>query len=393
MATSLLDESPFVRLAALLGDEAPGMEPINLSVGEPHHPLPAVIAPAFVRDVSGLGKYPAIAGLPEFRSTVADWARRRFGLAALDADREVCILAGSREGLLMAALTARQEFAKPAPVALLPNPFYQAYGASAIAAGLEPVLLPADAGNGYLPSIEAVEPAILERTVVAYFTSPSNPAGTVASPQRMKAVAECARRHDFLLASDECYSEIWFDAPPAGALSATAEHGFSNVIALNSLSKRSSAPGLRCGFAAGDRRFMKSFVRLRNLCGPQVALPVQNAAIAAYGDETHVEENRALYAAKFALADELVGFWPGYRRPQGGFFLWLDVAAAEDDERFALRAWREKGLRMVPGSYFGRPGLDGVNPGAGHVRIALVDDIDLTRDALTRLASLLKGNG
>ncbi|MCB1476586.1 MAG: aminotransferase class I/II-fold pyridoxal phosphate-dependent enzyme [Rhodobiaceae bacterium] len=389
MARSLIGDSPFQRLAALLEGIPSGMTPINLSLGEPHHRYPEVAARAIAADLDPLGAYPAAAGTPAFRQAIANWACRRFELGHLDPQTEITALCGSREGLFLAAVTAALESGKKDPVALLPNPFYQSYGAGIVAAGLSPVLLDAHAGNNHLPDIENVAPDILERTVLAFFASPSNPAGTVASAERLRSIVDTARRHDFYLFADECYSELYQSAPPAGALSVSEEGNFSKVCVFNSLSKRSNLPGLRCGFAAGDPAFIKALIRMRNLCGPQVPVPLQNAAIAAYGDEVHVAENRRLYAAKFDLADEIIGTWPGYRRPEAGFFLWLDVGALGGGESFALRAWQEAGLRFIPGAYLGRRGSDGVNPGDDYVRIALVDDLDLTETALARLARLL----
>jgi len=388
-ALTLIGESPFQRLAALLEGAPPGRPPINLSLGEPHHPFPPLAAEAISADLGTIGAYPAAAGTPAFRQAVADWACRRFGLRHLDPQTQVTAVSGSREGLFLAAVTAALESTKKNPVALLPNPFYQSYGAGIVAAGMAPLLLDAHAGNGHLPEIEAVPAALLDRTVLAYFGSPSNPAGTVASAARMRSIVETARRHDFLLFSDECYSELYGGEPPTGALAVSQDGNYSHVCVFNSLSKRSNLPGLRCGFAAGDAAFIKALVRMRNLCGPQVAVPLQNAAIAAYGDEAHVAENRRLYAAKFDLADRLIGHWPGYRRPEAGFFLWLDVGPLGGGENFALRAWQEAGLRLVPGGYFGRRGAGGVNPGDPYVRIALVDDLELTETALKRLARLL----
>ncbi|MGE0230238.1 MAG: aminotransferase class I/II-fold pyridoxal phosphate-dependent enzyme [Flavobacteriaceae bacterium] len=389
LARTLIGDSPFQRLAALLEGVPSGMSPINLSVGEPHHRFPALAAQALVADLEPLGAYPAAAGTPAFRQAVADWACRRFALRHLDPQTQITALAGSREGLFLAAVTAALESGKKDPVALLPNPFYQSYGAGIVAAGVAPLLLDAHEGNNHLPDIEGLPPALLDRTVFAFFASPSNPAGTIASAERLRAIVETARRHDFLLFADECYSELYRSEPPAGALAVSQDGNYSHVCVFNSLSKRSNLPGLRCGFAAGDPAFIKALIRMRNLCGPQVSVPLQNAAIAAYGDESHVAENRRLYAAKFDLADQIIGHWAGYRRPDAGFFLWLDVGALGGGENFTLRAWQEVGLRFVPGAYLGRRGRDGINPGDDYVRIALVDELDLTQAALTRLARLL----
>jgi aspartate/methionine/tyrosine aminotransferase len=273
---------------------------------------------------------------------------------------------------------------------LIPNPFYAAYAAGAVAAGCEPVYLPATAATGFLPDLDALPEELLARTVAFFIASPSNPQGAVADLPYLKRIVALARRFGFLVFSDECYSEIYTRHPPAGILEAGGPD-FANVVEFQSLSKRSNLPGLRIGFVAGDRSFLARFLELRNVAAPQVPMPMQRVAIAAYGDEAHVQENRRLYAQKFDLADQIIGDRYGYRRPAGGFFLWLDVSAQGGDEAVTLRLWREAGLRVVPGRYLAREQADGSNPGQGYIRVAMVQDqATTTAEALHRLVTVLR---
>jgi aspartate/methionine/tyrosine aminotransferase len=261
-----------------------------------------------------------------------------------------------------------------------------AYFAGAEAAGCEPIALPATRETGFLPDYETISDDLLARTVAIYLCSPANPQGAVLSRDALRCLVERARAAGAFVFSDECYSEIWLkSAPPTGILEVAGD-SFAGVLAFNSLSKRSSLPGLRCGFAAGDPHFLAAYMDLRNVAAPQVPQPIQMVAVAAYEDETHVEENRRLYRAKFDLADRILGDRYHHHRPDGGFFLWLDVTKFKDDETAALELWRDAGLRVVPGSYLAYEGRDGANPGAGYVRAALVDDLKTTETALHRLA-------
>ena len=383
--------SPFVRLRELLGDVTPGKPAISLAVGEPQHAVPAFVGPVLAAHTAEFGRYPMNKGLDEYCRAVADWLGRRFKLPRpVDPNTEVLVLNGSREGLFLAAIAAaRWANGRGSPPAILmPNPFYGAYEAGAIAAHCEPIYLPATAANGFLPDLDALTGDLLARTVAFYLASPANPQGSVASPAYFARLAELARRFGFIVFSDECYSEIYTQqAPPSMLESAGAD--FQNVLVFQSLSKRSNLPGLRVGFVAGDRTFLARFLDLRNVSSPQVPLPAQRVAIAAYADETHVEENRRLYAQKFDLADQILGGRYGYRRPAGGFLLWLDVSAHGPDDEVTLRLWREGGLRVVPGSYLARAQADGSNPGAGYIRVAMVTDRDTTAEALHRLVAVL----
>ena len=381
--------SPFARLAERLDGIAPGRPVINLSVGEPQHPVPDFVGPVLARNLADFGRYPQIRGTDAFRGAVAGWLARRYG-AEIDPAREVIVLGGSREGLFLAAFTATRRKPVERPAILVPNPYYQAYGAGAWGAGAELVPLDATAETGFLPDLDALEPALLERTAALYLASPSNPQGAVADLDYLVRALTLARRHDFMLFLDECYSEIYTDAPPPGGLEAArALGGLDRVVVFNSLSKRSSLPGLRIGFAAGDPDFLDAYAQLRNVGGPQVPLPAQAVAAAAYADEAHVEANRALYRTKFGVAEQILGGRFGYRRPAGGFFLWLDVAREGGGEAVATRLWREGGVRVLPGAYLTTGGAGGRNPGAAYVRVALVADVETTAEALRRVVEVL----
>jgi len=383
--------SPFVRLAELLEGVEPGQPPISLAVGEPQHPIPAFVGPVLQANLAEFGRYPPNKGLPRFCEAAAAWLNRRYHLPRpVDPAREVTIVAGTREGLFLAAIVARR-FVKNRtgrPAILVPNPFYAVYSAGALAADCEPVYLAANAETGFLPDLDALSDELLSRTVALYLASPSNPQGAVASAEYLARVVALARRFAFLVFADECYSEIYSHHAPAGMLEA-AGADFANVIVFHSLSKRSSLPGLRVGFAAGDARFIAPYLDLRTVSAPQIPVPAQEVAIAAYNDEAHVDENRALYRAKFDLADQILGDRYGYRRPAGGFFLWLDVRA-HGDEAATLRLWREAGVRVLPGSYAARVGPDGRNPGDGYLRVAMVQDAATTAEALHRLVATLR---
>jgi len=383
--------SPFVRLRELLGDMAPGKPAISLAVGEPQHAVPSFVGPVLAAHLAEFGRYPMNKGLDEFCAAAAGWLGRRFTLPRpVDPAREVLVLNGSREGLFLAALAAERWANGRAgrPAILMPNPFYGAYEAGALAANCEAVYLPATAKTGFLPDLDTLSDALLARTVAFYLASPANPQGSVAEPAYFARLIGLARRHGFMLFSDECYSEIYTQRPPASALEQAGPE-FKNVMVFQSLSKRSNLPGLRVGFVAGDREFLNAFLDLRNVASPQVPLPAQRVAIAAYADEAHVAENRRLYALKFDLADQILGGRYGYRRPAGGFLLWLDVSAHGGDEAVTLRLWREAGLRVIPGRYLARDQADGGNPGAGYIRVALVQDHATTAEALHRLVGVL----
>jgi aspartate/methionine/tyrosine aminotransferase len=383
--------SPFVRLTELIAGIEPGKPPINLSVGEPQHAVPAFVGPTLAAHVAEFGRYPANKGIEPFRRAVVGWLGRRYKLARpIDAESEVLVLSGTREGLFLAAVAARRWVARRAgkPAMLIPNPFYAAYAAGTLAADCEPVYLPATRKSGFLPDLETLDDALLARTVACYIASPSNPQGAVASRVYLEKLAGLARRFGFLVFADECYCEIYSEHAPPGMLEASGPD-FANVVVFHSLSKRSNLPGLRVGFAAGDRRFLAPYLELRNVAAPQVPTPSQHVAIAAYGDEAHVRENRTLYSAKFDLADQIIGSRYGYERPAGGFFLWLDVSKQGGSEIVTKRLWAEAGVRVVPGRYLAREQTDGSNPGADYIRVAMVQDKTATAEALHRLVAVL----
>ena len=390
-ATAVDGRSPFVRLTELIAGIEPGKPVINLSVGEPQHPIPSFVGPTLAAHLAEFGRYPANKGIEPFRRAVAAWLGRRYKLARpIDPEHEVLVLNGTREGLFLGAIAAKRWVGPRTgkPAVLIPNPFYAAYSAGALAADCEPVYLPARKQSGFLPDLDALDDALLARTVVFYIASPSNPQGAVASRAYLDKLAGLARRFGFLVFADECYCEIYSEQAPAGMLEA-AGPDFANAVVFHSLSKRSNLPGLRVGFAAGDRRFLAAYLELRNVAAPQVPTPAQHVGIAAYGDEAHVQENRKLYAAKFDLADQIIGDRYGYTRPAGGFFLWLDVAQYGGSEIVTKRLWAEAGVRVVPGRYLAREQADGSNPGADYIRVAMVQDKATTAEALHRLVAVL----
>lgn len=390
-APAVDSRSPFVRLTELIAGIEPGKPPINLSVGEPQHPVPPFVGPTLAAHVADFGRYPANKGIEPFRRAVAEWLGRRYKLKRpIDPEHEVLVLSGTREGLFLAATAARRWVGPRAgkPVMLIPNPFYAAYAAGALAADCEPVYLPATRKSRFLPDLDVLDDALLARTVACYIASPSNPQGAVADRAYLDKLAALARRFGFLVFADECYCEIYSEHAPPGMLEASGPD-FANVVVFHSLSKRSNLPGLRVGFAAGDRRFLGSYLELRNVAAPQVPTPAQYVAIAAYGDEAHVQENRTLYSAKFDLADQILGGRYGYERPDGGFFLWLDVSKQGGSEAVTKRLWAEAGVRVVPGRYLARNQTDGSNPGADYIRVAMVQDKAATAEALHRLVAVL----
>jgi aspartate/methionine/tyrosine aminotransferase len=383
--------SPFVRLTDLIAGIEPGKPVINLSVGEPQHPIPDFVGPVVATHLNEFGRYPPNKGIEPFRQAAAAWLDRRYDLAKpVDPDTEVLVLNGTREGLFLGAIAAKRWVGSRAgqPAVLIPNPFYAAYAAGALAADCEPVYLPATRTSGFLPDLDALDGALLARTVAFYLASPSNPQGAVADRAYLDRLAALSRRYGFLVFADECYCEIYSKHKPAGMLEA-AGAGFTNTVVFHSLSKRSNLPGLRVGFAAGDKNFLAAFLELRNVAAPQVPNPAQHVAVAAYNDEAHVEKNRELYSAKFDLADQIIGGRYGYVRPAGGFFLWLDVSAFGGSETVTRRLWTEAGVRVVPGRYLAREQADGTNPGANYIRVAMVQDSEATAEALHRIVAVL----
>jgi aspartate/methionine/tyrosine aminotransferase len=385
------ERSPFARTTELLAPFTPGKPLITLSLGEPGHPPPRFVGPVLAEHIAEFARYPIAKGIEPYRRAVADWLGKRYRLPrAIDPDSEILVLNGSREGLFFAALAAVRHVGerKGRPAILMPNPFYPAYGAGARAAGCEQIYLPTTRANGFLPDLDALDEATLRRTVAFYLASPANPQGSVATRDYFGRLKTLADTFGFMIFSDECYSEIYTREAPGSALEC-AGPDFANVVAFQSLSKRSNLPGIRVGFAAGDSKFLSLFHELRNVAAPQVPVPLQHVAIAAYGDEAHVEENRRLYRIKFDLADQILSNRYGYRRPAGGFCVWLDVSQHGGDEAAAVKLYREAGVRVLPGSYLARRQNDDFNPGAGYIRLALVADSETTAEALHRLVETL----
>jgi aspartate/methionine/tyrosine aminotransferase len=355
------------------------------------HPVADLLAETLQAQAHLWNRYPPVNGTPEFREAVAGWLARRYGLpqGALDPDRHVLPVAGTKEALFLIAQAIMPDAKAGAkPAILLPNPLYNVYLGAAVMAGAEPVLLTASARTGHLPDLDGLSPALLARTVAFYLCSPSNPQGAAAGLDYLRRALELARQHDFLLIADECYAELYSREPPAGALQAAMRLGQSldHLVVCHSLSKRSSAAGLRSGFVAGDPAVMAGFARLRSYAAAVQPLPVAAAAAALWRDEAHVEANRALYRKKFDLAEERLDGRLGFYRPDGGFFLWLTVA---DGEAAARRLWTEAAIKVLPGAYLGRPDEHGDNPGDGAIRVAMVHDLETTDTALRRIAATL----
>jgi len=385
-----LGESPFERLNRLIDGIEPGKPPIFMSLGEPQHPYPDWVGEVLHDHRGDYGAYPALRGSKDFLSAVADWLAQRYTLPEnfIAWDQHIVPLSGTREGLFFAPqiiVPRRKNHQQPA--VLIPNPFYHAYAGAAVAVGAEPIYLPATRENGFLPNLDNLEDDLLSRTAAFYICSPANPQGTVADVAYLERLIELARQFDFVVLADECYSEIYADEPPPGVLAAAAASGsLDNVLVFNSLSKRSSVPGLRSGFMAGDPDIVQRVRTLRSYGGALPSVPVLAAAAALWRDEAHVTENRARYAGKFDIAERIIGNRFGYYRPPGGFFLWLDVG---DSEATTATLWREAGLKVLPGRYVARDVPNEPNPGAPYIRLALVHDDATTEEALIRLSSVL----
>ncbi len=388
-----LPESPFARLATLIEGLAPGKPPIALSLGEPRHPFPAFIMEAIAANAADFGRYPPIIGTPAFRNAATGWLNRRFGLPEgwLDPENQLLPVNGTREALFNMAIVATPlAKAGKKPAILMPNPFYQCYAAAALAAGAEPVYVAATKENSFLPDFAALPEELLARTSMIYFCSPANPQGSVADLDYLREIIRLARHHDILLAMDECYADIYDRAAPPGALKAAfgLDGTADNVIVLHSLSKRSSLPGLRSGFCAGDRAFIAKFRSMRNIAAPQVPLPLLAASTLAWADDAHAADNRILYQHKIDMAERILGNRFGFYRPAGGFFLWLDV---EDGEAATRRLWTEAGVKVLPGAYLARDdeSVVGGNPGRAFIRVALVEAENVMEEALKRMAEVL----
>ncbi|MCY1126573.1 aminotransferase class I/II-fold pyridoxal phosphate-dependent enzyme [Frigidibacter sp. RF13] len=378
---SNLPEYAFPRLRKLIDAHPPGGEPIAMTIGEPRHPMPPFVGEVMNDHLSEFSLYPPNEGAPELLAAISAWIARRYG-AAVTPDR-IMALNGTREGLFDACLALCPEAKGGRPAVLMPNPFYQPYAAAALSVGAEPIFVPATAATGFLPDYESLSPDILKRTALVYLCSPANPQGAVAPRAYLETLLALAETYGFTLLSDECYSEIWRTAPPTGALDVAAKLGTDpeRVAVFHSLSKRSNLAGLRSGFVAGGSEAIRRFRQLRAYGGAPLPLPIQRVSARAWADEAHVDENRALYQEKFKIADEVFAGIQGYKGPEGGFFLWLPV---EDGEQAALKAWKETGVRVLPGAYLARE-VAGDNPGRGYIRVAMVAPKEDMRQGLRRL--------
>lgn len=364
----------------------PARRAINLSIGEPKHATPALVIDALHRGAAGLANYPTTAGVPALREAIAAWLCRRHGLPALDATRQVLPVLGSREALFALAQTV-VDGSRPGATVLMPNPFYQIYEGAALLAGAEPYCVNAVAARGYAPDWHSVPEDVWSRTQLVYVCSPDNPTGRVATQEEWRMLFALSDRHEFVIAADECYSEVYFDEahPPLGALAAAeglGRHDYRGLLSFGSLSKRSNAPGLRSGYVAGDAALVQAFLLYRTYHGSAMSPAVATASIAAWEDEAHVRANRAAYAAKFAaLQPRLAGSLP-CAMPEAAFYLWARTPI--DDAEFARRLLAEEAVTVLPGSFLARE-AHGANPGQGYVRIALVAAFDECAEAVDRI--------
>ncbi len=388
-----LTDYPFDRLRALLGGIEPpaSAEPVIMSLGEPQHEPPTLVQETVAAHADGWAKYPPVAGSKELLDAVSDWLTRRYGLTslALNPVSNIVAVNGTKEALFMAGdICVPRTKNGRRPAVLIPNPFYQVYVGATVLRDADPVYLSATVETGFLPDFENLEVDLLERTALAFLCTPANPQGAIANLDYLKRAIELARKYDFVLAVDECYAEIYDKLSPPGGLEAAQAlgEGLDNILVFHSLSKRSNAPGLRSGFVAGDQQLISAFRTLRNYGGAAVPLPLLAASAALWRDDNHVDQNRKMYRTKFDRADQILQGKFRYYRPEGGFYLWLDVT---DGENAARRLWAEGAIRVIPGAYLARPGQDGINPGNRYVRIALVQKPDVIEDALSRLIKIL----
>jgi len=390
---SRLQPYPFERLRQWFAGVTPNpaLAPINLSIGEPRHPTPELLLAALVAGAKGLCHYPTTLGEPALREAIAAWLVRRHGLGSLDPATQVLPVLGSREALFAFAQTV-VDASRPGATVAMPNPFYQIYEGAALLAGAEPYCVNADCQRGFAPAWHDVPDEVWARTQLVYVCSPDNPTGRVTTQEEWRRLFELSDRHGFVVAADECYSEIYFDEarPPLGALAAAHALGrtrFPRLVSFGSLSKRSNAPGLRSGYVAGDADLIKAFLLYRTYHGSAMSPAVAAASIAAWNDEAHVRANRAQYAAKFAaLQPRLAAALPA-PMPDAAFYLW--AATPIDDALFARRLLAEQAVTVLPGSYLARDAR-GANPGRGYVRIALVASLADCSEAVERIVALAR---
>ncbi|MBA1234534.1 succinyldiaminopimelate transaminase [Stutzerimonas nitrititolerans] len=390
-----LQPYPFEKLRALLAGVQPAEDKraIALSIGEPKHRSPEFVAQALADNLDQLSVYPTTLGIAALREAIAGWCERRFDLqpGTLDPARQVLPVNGTREALFSFTQAMVQRSADA--LVLSPNPFYQIYEGAAFLAGATPHYLPCLAENGFNPDFDAVPAAIWQRTQILFLCSPGNPTGALIPLETLKKLIALADEHDFIIAADECYSELYFDesAPPPGLLSACAALGrndFKRCVVFHSLSKRSNLPGLRSGFVAGDADILKAFLLYRTYHGCAMPVQTQLASIAAWNDEEHVQANRQLYRQKFDAVLEILAPVMNVQRPDGGFYLWPETPV--DDQRFTRELFASEHVTVVPGSYLSRE-VDGFNPGANRVRLALVAPLEDCIEAAQRIRSFVTG--
>lgn len=390
-----LQPYPFEKLAHLKEGVSPPQDqsPITLSIGEPQEMPPNFIAERISCQLHQLAKYPATLGLPELRQAIADWLSARFSLSAgsIDPERHILPVNGTREALFSFA----QAVIDPAdsPKVLLPNPFYQIYEGAALLAGAEPYYLNATRETGFLPDFDALPEAVWRRCRLLYLCSPANPTGQVADLNTLKGLIEKAHRFGFVIAADECYSELYHETPPPGLLQAAAEMGnvkFSRCVVFHSLSKRSSAPGLRSGFVAGDAEILARYLLYRTYHGCAMPLPTQHASIAAWQDEAHVAAIRQSYRERLTAAAAILSQVTEVKLPPAGFYFWLKTPI--DDLKFTRLLFATQNVTVLPGSFLARK-VGGVNPGQGYVRIAWVHPLERCLEAAQRIADFVQRLG
>jgi N-succinyldiaminopimelate aminotransferase len=390
-----LQPYPFERLRALHASVTPNpaFKPISLGIGEPRHATPQLIKDALTGSLAGLASYPGTLGEPQLRETIQAWLHRRYDVK-LDAATQILPVNGSREALFALTQTVI-DLTKAGATVVCPNPFYQIYEGAALLAGADVYFVPSDATRNFAIDYSAVPDTVWAKTQLLFVCSPGNPAGAVMGLAEWKLLFDLSDRYGFVVASDECYSEIYFrDEPPLGGLQAAAllgRHDFKNLIAMTSLSKRSNVPGLRSGFVAGDAALMKPFLLYRTYHGSAMSPVVQSASIAAWADEVHVVENRALYKDKFAQVTPLLAAVMDVALPDAGFYLWAGVPAAfnGDDEAFSRDLFAAYNVVVLPGSYLARD-FKASNPGAGRVRMALVAQTAECIEAAQRIVQFIQ---
>lgn len=385
---SKLQPYPFEKLARLKGAVTanPALPHIALSIGEPKHPSPEFVQQALIDNIASLENYPTTKGLPELSETIAAWLKRRFRLSAIDPVTQVIPVNGTREALFAFAQAAVDRNAAN-PVVVSPNPFYQIYEGAAYLAGATPHFLPCLAGNGFNPDYSAVPAQVWDDCQLLFICTPGNPTGATLGFEDFKQLIDLADKHNFILASDECYSEIYVDGKdaPMGLLEACEQlgrHDYRNCVVFHSLSKRSNLPGLRSGFVAGDAALLKPFLLYRTYHGCAMPVQTQIASIAAWNDEEHVAQNRAYYSEKFRRVIDILNPVLPVEQTDAGFYLWVETPV--DDETFAQQLFAQQNVTVLPGSYLSRT-VDGINPGKNRVRMALVAGVDECVEAAHRI--------